>query len=259
MTRTWTTAIVVLILSFAAQTQAQYECAANFRDVAQELYRPKAVLQEWSANKFTRAKGFDSSKPYLFLTHAMSSAAKAVDLIKEPQSLANNPYISAALVSHEKGATYGAYGLILRPAPQNILAAYWTDMAIGLKPEHTTRQVTDHLTQAPLYAPQKILENTGKYPSGPDAPVLNYNEVIVGGRGLNGKKIQVEGFFVTLHSDGTPVVKPQRYQEIKEQAKKHGLPLVHLPKRDFDIESDSSEIFRGPEDDDFYFDFDFLP
>jgi hypothetical protein len=246
-----------ILLIASPSVLAQYSCDASLSQVAKELTRPKEVLDQWAAKSFTQAKDFDPNKKYMFLTHSLTGG-RGAELIQNPEGIADNPYISSSLVNEEVGATYGTFGLILRPSAQHVFATHWTDMAVGLMPEHSTELVLGHLGRQDLISPSEVLKNTGKFRSPEAGGTLNYNEVILGGRSFRGHKIKVDGFFISIKADGSLFITEERHNEIKASAERHKLPIVYLPHREFVTEeghreSDQDDI--GMED---LFDFIYL-
>lgn len=139
---------------------------------------------------------------------------KPADPFIDPEGFLKRSFISCSVIDQVHRGTWAGAGLILRVPKQNILKASPSDLGTIPDARYTKRE--PNLPNA-----QKILEQT---------PQDSYNEVVITGTSEEGIKIDYNGVFVIIGTNGKPI-NPNLASKVEYFAKSRNLPIVNIYKK----------------------------
>lgn len=113
---------------------------------------------------------------------------------------------------------FGGYGLIIRPADENVYVAWNCDIGSPTDEERLKRFAYENKNKRK--PPLKILTDT------PDPNGLKYNEMIIRG----GKENKVEGVFYQRDWGGVEEGKHEELASVLNKIYNTGMPLIELPE-----------------------------
>ncbi|MEK7137775.1 MAG: hypothetical protein AAB853_05850, partial [Patescibacteria group bacterium] len=139
---------------------------------------------------------------------------KIIDLLQQPQRIADKPIISSSLIDQEHRETWAPVGFILKAPPQNIIDASPEDMGTNFVNPASVRERARHAVRTKV---DDLLMQTSPY---------QYNEVVVEGKTEAGK-VEIVGVYEKVFEDGEPVDEAMS-KEIRRVARQHGYPVTQI-------------------------------
>ncbi|MCL4353690.1 hypothetical protein M1615_04510 [Patescibacteria group bacterium] len=136
-----------------------------------------------------------------------------VDLLKNPEGIAQRDSLSLSLIDENHRATWGSFGLIVEVPKPNVILVSASDIgSIHASIDLLKQQAQQH----PPISGNQLLAN-----SSPD----NYNEVVTLGKSEYGK-IKVIGFFAKVDEEG--YLDQSQVWRLKQHAERLNLPFVKI-------------------------------
>ena len=154
---------------------------------------------------------------------------QAIDLLRQPERIADKKVISASVVDAQHRATWGAVGYILDVPFENVVAAFRRDAGT---PFIAPERALSERTGAP--AIREILKETHPH---------SHNEVVLRGSTEEGR-VSVAGVWAKVFDDGEPL-NEQMYQEIRSKASLVGFPFIELIEQVEPYQDSSPELLGG--------------
>ena len=157
-----------------------------------------------------------------------------IDLLCNPEKIAEKPVISASLIDAEHRETWKAGGYILRVPVENILKTCGEDCATYfVKSEETRAKLEQERKLYGVANPDVVLA----YPSS------RYNEIVLAGTGSTGKSVEISGIFVKIFPDGE-LVDEELEQKLKSITYQRGLPVVRIQEPVYPYIDSAPNIFK---------------
>jgi hypothetical protein len=198
----------------------------------------KLEIASWNTSGFTSPSAFDPAK-FRLIVHKISpfdgihwekkmiGVATPIDLLKEPQRIAEAKAFSASVISEKKSTTYNGFvGLILEIPEKNIVATRPVDMqtmgplgrAAKISDGALKREMEKYTDFYGVITPEEILTQT---------PVHDFNEILVTGESDAGNRVKVIGFAV-FDVQGMKMLDPTVEKLIADSAKANGIPVIRI-------------------------------
>ncbi len=234
----------IIFCAFVFAVFAPHAIAQSIPQYSENPYaqskREREALEAWDSGALTSAIGLGDSNrtSYRILYHSLCGFG-TVDpesgkfwrtlLMEDPSRIANNPKVSASLISEGHRAVWaGGVGFILGIKPENIVATCLNDAgspggAHGWNKDGPERQLLEYSkgSHLDIRCPDAVLAGSSGY---------NYNEIVLRGRGVQtGNPIQVEGVVIDCgtSSDMKQInqISDKAFEQILEEVYCKGLLL----------------------------------
>ena len=154
-----------------------------------------------------------------------------INLFDRPERLHERVSLSMSFVDQEHTGTWGAGGLIIEAAPENVIMSAPEDLG-----SHN--------------ANKKILLNQAKGLASVDADTLlaetrhGYNEVVALAKSDSGKQVVLKGFFLKIGHKGVPL-DPVIAERMRDHSSRLGLPLVYIKEKSLQMKDSVSRDEAG--------------
>jgi hypothetical protein len=196
-----------------------------------ELWGGTTNLREHDPNKFRYLiHAFNPHSQKLGSLFNDYSAKQAVDLMRDPERLAERESLSMSLIDQEHSNTWGSAGLIVKAPVSNVIITNPTDLGA---PNSDKASLLDIAKEKQKLTPDELLAST---------PENKYNEVVA--LGTEGEGIlKLEGFFIVIDADGDSSDE-ETSNRVRSLAEKSDKPLVEISYGQYQKE----QVIQTPEE-----------